>query len=58
LKGNTVAKIGFQIIFKEGEAMKFIECMIERATDLAGSDAFVTVLIKVSFLYKYAGLFV
>ena len=38
--------------------MKFIECMIEKAIDLAGSEAFATVLIKISALYKYANLFV
>jgi len=38
--------------------MNIIECMIEKAIDLAGSEAFVTVLIKVSSLYKYAGFFV
>jgi len=32
--------------------------MIEIAIDLAGSDAFTTVLIKISSLYKYANLFV
>lgn len=38
--------------------MNIIECMIERAIDLAGSDAFTTALIKVSTLYKYVGFFV
>ena len=38
--------------------MNIIECMIEKAIDLAGSEAFVTVLIRVSSLYKYIGLFV
>lgn len=38
--------------------MNIIECVIERAIDLAGSDAFATVMIKVSSLYKYASLFV
>lgn len=38
--------------------MKIFECMIERAIDLAGSDAFAAVLIKVSSLYKYVGFFV
>lgn len=32
--------------------MNIIECMIEKATDLAGSEAFATVLIKISSLYK------
>ena len=38
--------------------MNIIECIIEKAIDLAGSDAFATVLIKISSLYKYIGLFV
>lgn len=38
--------------------MNIIECMIEKAIDLSGSDAFATVLIKISSLYKYVGLFV
>lgn len=38
--------------------MEMIECIIEKAVDLAGSEAFVAVLIKVSSLYKYIGLFV
>lgn len=38
--------------------MNIIECMIEKAIDLAGSEAFATVLIKISSLYKYIGLFV
>lgn len=38
--------------------MKIIECVIEKAVDLAGSDAFAAVLIKVSSLYKYVGFFV
>ena len=37
--------------------MNIIECMIEKAIDLAGSEAF-AVLIKLSSLYKYVGLFV
>lgn len=38
--------------------MTFIECVIEKAIDLAGSEAFVTVLIRISFLYKYSSIFV
>lgn len=38
--------------------MNLIECIIEKAIDLAGSDAFATALIKLSSLYKYVGLFV
>ena len=38
--------------------MNIIECMIEKAIDLAGSEAFATILIKISSLYKYASLFV
>lgn len=38
--------------------MNFIECMIEKALDMAGSDAFAAVLIKISSLYKYVSLFV
>jgi len=38
--------------------MKIIECMIEKAIDLAGSGAFAAVLIKISSLYKYVSLFV
>lgn len=38
--------------------MTFIECMIEKAIDLAGSEAFVTVLIRISALYKYSYMFV
>ncbi len=38
--------------------MNIIECVVEKAIDLAGSDAFSAVLIKISSLYKYVGLFV
>ena len=38
--------------------MRIIECIIEKAVDIAGSEAFIAVLIKVSSLYKYASLFV
>jgi hypothetical protein len=38
--------------------MRFLECIIEKAIDTAGSEAFATVLIKVSSLYKYVGFFV
>ena len=38
--------------------MNIIECMVEKAIDLAGSDAFAAVLIKISSLYKYVGRFV
>lgn len=37
--------------------MTFIECMIEKAIDLAGSEGFITVLIKISSLYKYSYIF-
>lgn len=38
--------------------MRFIECIIEKAIDTGGSEAFAVVLIKVSSLYKYVGFFV
>lgn len=38
--------------------MNIIEYIIEKAVDLAGSEVFATVLIKISSLYKYIGLFV
>ena len=38
--------------------MTIIECMIEKAVDLAGSEAFVSVLVRISSLYKYTSLFV
>lgn len=38
--------------------MNIIECSIEKVIDLAGSDAFAAVMIKISSLYKYVGLFV
>ena len=38
--------------------MNIFECVIEKAMDLAGSEAFAAVLIKISSLYKYVGLFV
>ena len=38
--------------------MNIIECIIEKAIDTAGSEAFAAVLIKVSSLYKYVGFFV
>ena len=38
--------------------MNIIECVIEKAIYLAGSEAFAAVLIKISSLYKYVGLFV
>jgi len=38
---------------------KIIECTIVKAVlDLVGSDAFATIFIKVSSLYKYASIFV
>ena len=38
--------------------MRILECIIEKAIDLAGSEAFTAVLIRVSSLYKYVGYFV
>jgi len=38
--------------------MRIIECIIEKAVDLAGSEAFTALLIRVSYLYKYASFFV
>ena len=38
--------------------MRLLECIIEKAIDTAGSEAFAAVLIKVSSLYKYVGFFV
>ena len=52
------AGVNAKYIERRCETMKFIECMIEKVIDLAGSDALATVLIKISSLYKYVGLFV
>ena len=38
--------------------MNIVECVIAKAVDLAGSNAFATILIKISSLYKYVGLLV
>lgn len=38
--------------------MRIIECIIEKAVDLAGGNLFTAVLIRISSLYKYAGFFV
>jgi hypothetical protein len=63
LKGNLQGIIGHGLgdsnNRKEGrEAMRIIECIIEKAVDLAGSEAFTALLIRVSSLYKYASFFV
>jgi hypothetical protein len=52
------AEVNAKYFERRCETMKFIECMIEKVIDLAGSDALATVLIKISSLYKYASLFV
>jgi hypothetical protein len=56
--GITVKGSGLENFERRCEAINIIECMIEKATGLAGSDAFAAVLIKISTLYKYVGLFV
>jgi hypothetical protein len=38
--------------------MRIIECIIEKAVDLASSEVFTVVLIRASSLYKYASFFV
>lgn len=38
--------------------MNIIECIIGKAADVAGTAAFAEVLIKISSLYKYIGLFI
>jgi hypothetical protein len=58
VEGNNVQWQRVPAIRKEGETMKFLECIIEKAIDMAGSEAFSAVLIKISSLYKYVGFFV
>lgn len=40
-----------------GEVMRFLEYIIERMVEPAGSELFAAVVIKVSSLYKYVGVF-
>ena len=56
--GITIKVKRFKNFERRCEAMNIIECVIEKAIDLAGSEAFAAVLIKISSLYKYVGLFV
>ena len=56
--GITIKVKRFKNFERRCESMNIMQYALEKAIDLAGSDAFAAVLIKISSLYKYVGLFV